>query len=353
MENWPKLVVRPEAPIRDAIRAIDEGNVQICLVVDDRGRLLGTITDGDIRRGILRALSLDVPASSIMAQKPLVARPDRTREDLRQMMQKHAVRHIPLVDAQKVVVGLVLFDELFNEKSSTRDNCVVLMAGGMGRRLRPLTEHMPKPLLKVGNKPLLETILESLIEHRLRNFFISINYKADLVKEHFGDGSKWGVSIQYLEETSELGTAGALSLIEPLPTKPVVIINGDVLTRANYGSLLDFHAEQGALATMCVREYDFQVPFGVVNLRDQRIVGIDEKPIHRFLVNAGMYVLNPAVLGYIPKNQRVDMTDLFRRVIDKGGSTAVFPIREYWLDIGRLDDFERANHEFPDHFSRL
>ena len=352
MESWRKLLVRPEAPVREAIRAIDAGNVQICLVTDDKGRLLGTITDGDIRRGILKSLSLDVPASSIMSREPLVGRPDNTREELRQLMQRHSVRHVPLVDSQRTLVGVVLFDEVFSESPSTRDNCVVLMAGGMGRRLRPLTEHTPKPLLKVGNKPLLETILESLAEYRLKRFYISINYKADLVKEYFGNGSNWGVSIEYLEEASELGTAGALSLIDPLPSKPVVVINGDVLTRANYGSLLDFHVEQGAKATMCVREYDFQVPFGVVNLQGQRIIGIDEKPVQRFLVNAGMYVLDPEILAGIPKGQRVDMTDLFRRVIDEGHVTAVFPIREYWLDVGRLDDFERANHEFPDHFNR-
>jgi len=226
------------------------------------------------------------------------------------------------------------------------------LAGGLGSRLQPLTEDKPKPLLSVGDKPILETILESFVEQNFRRFYISVNYKADAIKEHFADGGKWNAEIRYLEEEPRLGTAGALDLIPERPELPLLVMNGDLLTRVNFQDLLDYHRDQKAEATMCVREYDFQVPFGVVEIDDHNIRSIDEKPVHRFFVNAGIYVLEPGLIDLIPKGEYFDMTDLFARALEKGYETQAFPIHEYWLDVGRIDDLDRANHDYQNGFDQ-
>jgi NDP-sugar pyrophosphorylase family protein len=231
-----------------------------------------------------------------------------------------------------------------------RDNWVVLMAGGLGSRLRPLTDECPKPMLRVGNKPLLETIIETFIEQGFRRFFISVNYMADTIKEYFGDGSRWGAEIQYLEETSRLGTAGALSLLPEKPQAPLLVMNGDLLTKINFRQLLDFHREHHAQGTMCVREYEFQVPYGVVKMDHHRITGFEEKPIQRYFVNAGIYVLEPQALQHIPHGVFFDMPSLFQTLMADRQEAVVFPIREYWLDIGHMADYDRANGEFARNF---
>ena len=207
-------------------------------------------------------------------------------------------------------------------------------------------------MLSVGDKPILETILESFVEQNFRRFYISVNYKAQVIKNHFGEGGKWNAEIRYLEEETRLGTAGALDLIPERPELPLLVMNGDLLTRVNFQDLLDYHRDQKAQATMCVREYDFQVPFGVVEIEDHKIQGIDEKPVHRFFVNAGIYVLEPGLIDLIPKGEYFDMTDLFARALEKGCETQAFPIHEYWLDVGRIDDLDRANHDYQNDFDK-
>jgi NDP-sugar pyrophosphorylase family protein len=223
---------------------------------------------------------------------------------------------------------------------------VVIMAGGLGTRLTPITDEKSKPMVHVGPRPILETILDNCREHGFKNFYLSVNYKADMVKDYFGDGSRWDVSIRYLEESQRLGTAGPLSLLPKRPVKPFLVMNGDLLTKINLRQLLDFHAEHTAKATICVREYDFQVPYGVVRIKDHYVLSVDEKPVHRFFVNAGIYALDPDTLDLIPSDTLFDMTSLFQRLIEKSYQTAAFPIREYWLDIGRLNDLERAQVDY-------
>jgi NDP-sugar pyrophosphorylase family protein len=225
------------------------------------------------------------------------------------------------------------------------------MAGGLGKRLRPLTDEMPKPLLSVGNKPLLQNILESFVHQHFSHFFISVNYKADSIKNYFGDGSQWGIDIRYLEEDKRLGTAGALRLIAERPNAPVIVMNGDLLTRVNFRDLLNYHVERGSSATMCVCEYDVEVPFGVVEINGYQIEKIIEKPIHRFFVNAGIYVIDPDLFDMIPIDTYLDMTSFFDKMIDAGKKTAVFPIHEYWLDVGRVADLDRADFEFEKNFT--
>lgn len=349
MSHWKEILVLPDVSIRDAIQLLDKSALQIVLVVNECHRLLGTVTDGDIRRGILKGLSLSDPIQAIMNSAPTVAKADESRDSILALMRQKYLHHIPLIDENHCVVGLETLDELI--QSRKRGNWVVLMAGGLGSRLYPLTEDCPKPMLNVGNKPLLETILENFIEYGFRRFYISVNYMADMVKSHFGDGSRWGVEICYLQEVQKLGTAGALSLLPEKPSAALFVMNGDLLTKVNFSQLLDFHSSHSAQATMCVREYDFQVPYGVVKIDSHRVIGIDEKPVQRFFVNAGIYVLEPDILELIPANTYFDMPTLFEQLISQQKETAAFPIREYWLDIGYLADYEKANGEYRKIFS--
>lgn len=344
MKNWNDVLISSNTPIFEAIEIIDEVASQIALVVDENKRLLGTVTDGDIRRGILKRVSLDSPVHRIMHETPVVAKLNDGREKILALMSQKKLRHIPVLDEVGCVVGIETIDELIDLK--TRDNVVVLMAGGLGRRLQPLTNDCPKPLLKIGNKPILETIIKNFVGYGFRRFYISINYKAEMVKEYFKDGSRWGVEICYIHEDKPMGTAGCLGLLPEKLLEPLLVMNGDLLTNVNFQSLLEFHSESKAQATICVREYDFKVPYGVVKVDKNRLVGIDEKPMHKFFVNAGIYVLEPEILDLIPRGSFYDMPTLYERLIKLNYETIVFPIREYWLDIGYVDDLEKAKGDY-------
>jgi dTDP-glucose pyrophosphorylase len=351
MTTWRDTIIAPEATILSAVQRLDRTGMQICLVCDADGRLIGTVTDGDVRRGLLKAVPLEANVSNIMNRDPLVGSPSDTPVRLLEIMNTSLLRQIPIIDAERRVVELRFWSDL-TRGGKARENWVILMAGGQGSRLRPLTEERPKPLLTVGHKPLLESTLEAFLLLGFRRFFISVNYKADMVKAHFGDGHHWGCEIAYLEEESQLGTAGALGLLDRRPTHPLIVMNGDVLTKVNFDTLLEFHRAQKAAATMCVREYEFTVPFGVIDISEHRIRGIAEKPIHRCFVNAGIYVLEPSVLDQVPKGSRLDMTDLFGSLIAARRTTAAFPIWEYWIDVGRIDDFQQANIDYSRVFER-
>lgn len=344
MTDWKNIVVSPNTPLKDAIARIDASGIQAALVLDADGVLNGVLTDGDIRRAILRGEDLQTStadvmnpdATSVLAQKP--------RDEMLALMRRKGIHHLPLVDEVGRVVGLVTLDELVG--AVERPNWVVLMAGGLGSRLQPLTDECPKPLLTVGGKPILETILESFAEQGFNRIFLSVNYKAEMIRNHFGAGSRWGVQVEYLHEGPRLGSAGALSLLPERPTVPIVVMNGDLVTRPNFDNFLQFHIAQDATATMAVREYDFQVPYGVVRLDGTRIESIEEKPIQKFFVNAGIYVLSPEALDQLQRDTFLDMPTLFERLLADGKTVAAYPLREYWLDIGRLDDFERAQREW-------
>lgn len=349
MNRWKEILISPDTAILKAIELIDASTLQIALIVDESGKLLGTVTDGDIRRAILKGISLDRPVRDIMFKEPTVARAQESRAAIIATMKKKHLRQIPLVDQNGCVIGLDIWDELIDIPD--RDNIVVLMAGGLGTRLGDLTRNCPKPLLHVGNKPVLETILENCKEYGFNRYFISVNYKADMVKEYFGDGSRWGIDIRYLEEKKRLGTAGALALLPEKPTLPLIVMNADVLTKINFKHLLDFHQKHESVATMCVREYEFQVPFGVVQIDNHKLAGISEKPVQRFFVNAGIYILNPEALDTIPKDTFFDMPTLFESFTAQNLDATVFPIHEYWMDIGRIDDLDRANGEYNEVFA--
>lgn len=345
MKDWKRILIKPDASIIEAIEIIDNGSLQIALVVDSDNRLLGTVTDGDVRRGLLKRIDInEEPVTLIMNAKPTVARSNENREAIFALMKAKDLGQMPIVDEQGRVISLETLH------SYEPDNWVVIMAGGIGSRLSPLTQDNPKPMLHVGDRPILETILLNFAEQGFRKFYIAVNYKAEKIEDYFGDGAKWGVTIKYLREKERLGTAGSLSLIPERPQLPLLVMNGDLLTKVNFRQLLDFHQEHRAVATMCVREYRIQLPYGVVQLDKHRLTGITEKPVHNFFVSAGVYVFEPDALGYVPADAYLDMPSLFEKLIAGQKETAVFPLREYWIDIGRMGDFKRAEGEFYEVF---
>jgi dTDP-glucose pyrophosphorylase len=348
MKNWKKAVVHPDTTIRATIEAIDSCATQIAVVVDVNNKLLGTVTDGDVRRAILKEIPLGGRVDQIMNPRPTIISSNESRESVLALMRSRRFHQIPVVDSGGCLVSIEFLDELVQQ--ARRSNLVVLMAGGLGTRLYPMTAECPKPLLKVGSKPILETIIENFREHGFYRFYISVNYKAEMIERYFGDGSDLGIEINYIRENERMGTAGALSLLPRGISEPLLVMNADLLTKVNFSHLLTFHCEHQPKATMCVREYEFQVPYGVVRVDKHRLLGIEEKPMQRFFVNAGIYSLSPEVIEMVPSNTFFDMPTLFEKLIQQNQETAVFLVNEYWMDIGQRDDFERANGEFGEVF---
>ncbi len=346
--DWANACVKPQSSILETLKLIDSSAMQIALVIDDEGKLLGTATDGDIRRGILQGITLEQPVGLVMKKDPITAKVCQSREVIFRMMRELSIKQMPVVDENMRVVSLELIDALI--RSSAKDNLVVIMAGGLGTRLKPLTDNCPKPMVNVGGKPVIETILNSFIDQGFHNFVIALNHMADHIKGYFGNGSRWNANIDYLLEDKRLGTAGALSLLSEKTDKTLLVMNGDLLTKVNFIQLLDFHNEHKSAATMCVREYSIQIPYGVVGFSSYYLNKIEEKPVQNYFVNAGIYALEPETLFMIPQDCYYDMTTMFERMIKNKMTTTVFPIREYWIDIGHQRDYERANLEYAEVF---
>lgn len=344
MVSWRDAVVRPEATVIEVLSVLDQSAQQIALVVDEEYRLLGTVTDGDIRRALLRGGRLNDDVSSIMQKEFVFARAGDSREKALAVMRNKLFHQLPILDESHRLVGLYTIDEIL--VSGQRSNPVVIMAGGEGKRLQPLTEKCPKPMLQVGGKPVLETILNNFIDQGFSRFYMSVHYKSEVIREYFGDGSHWGVEINYINESRPLGTAGALSMLPGDVHESVIVINGDILTKINYGQLLGFHERYGSNATMCVRMYQDMIPYGVVTMENSRLLKIEEKPVRQCYVNAGIYVLNKNALEMIPMNTFFNMPDVFERLIREGKCVTAYPIEEYWIDIGRINDYEQANGDF-------
>lgn len=339
--EWRNVLLEPSATILEALDIINKEALRVALVVDKNHSLVGVVTDGDIRRGLLSGINLSDAIEKVMNTAPTVAPLGTPREALAELMESKGILSIPLLrDSQ--VVGLETLQGALGKPRC--ENPVFIMAGGFGTRLRPLTDNCPKPMLKVGNKPILETVIRSFIKAGFCNFYISTHYMPEQIHQHFGDGSDLGVKISYVHEEEPLGTGGALGLLpEDLPKDlPLIMINGDVLTKVDFLRLLSFHVENDADATMCVREYDYQIPYGVINGEGSKITSMVEKPIQRFFVNAGVYVVSPRVIQSVKKNQKIDMPTLLEKHMEERQKVLMFPIHEYWLDIGRMDDFNRA-----------
>jgi len=348
MKQIDHIKITASNTIREALKIIDQGAMKIAIVLDENEKLIGTISDGDIRRGLLKGVSLEDSVEDIFFKHPTVAKINDTKEHLLKIALEKKIQQILIVDQDNTVVGIKEIEELI--RPVIKPNKVVLMVGGLGTRLKPLTDQIPKPMLKVGNKPILQTIVEKFAEYGFVNIVMCVNYKSHIIEDCFGDGSAFGLNIEYILEEQRMGTAGALSLLTSIPSEPFFVMNGDLLTNVNFEHFLDYHNSQNAMATMGVREYDFQVPYGVVNIHNGKITTIVEKPVHKFFVSAGIYILDPKVIEMIPKDEFYDMPTLFEKIIVQDENAVSFPIHEYWLDIGRMEEFEKANNEYHDVF---
>ncbi len=346
ISGWRDTLTAEDRTIRDVLVAMGKHRQQIALVVDDDDQLLGTVTDGDVRRSIIHEISADRPIRDIMNSSPATAHPSSTRSEQLGIMSELAIHHLPLVEERGRVVGLIHRERLLESTESEKPNTAVLLAGGLGKRLQPLTDNIPKPLLKLGGRPILETIIRQLRDHGITQFYVSLNHMGDQIKSYFGNGAKLNVSIKYLEETTPLGTAGPLSLISPVPADPILVMNGDILTSIDFSSLLDFHRQQGADLTLSTKEFDIEIPYGVVNMDRETVQAIFEKPVKKFLVSAGIYVIEPHLLEGLILNKQKDMPEFIRGAIDNGKNVAGFPIYEYWLDIGQIEEFKQASGDY-------
>ena len=325
--------------IEDAIARLDKIATKLIMVVSNDDLLLGTVTDGDIRRALLRHLPINTQLSNIMNTQPKYINTGDTEIKASKMKEVYGVPAIPKLDKDMHVIDLVGADI----EPNVKDNAVFIMAGGFGKRLRPLTDHCPKPMLKVGNKPILENIIENFISSGFHNFYISTHYLNEQIESYFGDGSRFGITIEYIREDFPLGTAGALSLLPKKAVKhPVIMMNGDLLTKVKFDEFLDYHIDNDADISMAVRDYEIQVPYGVIEHKDNLITKITEKPVNNYFINAGIYCISPRSIKEITKNKPLDMPDLINQQFSKNRNVSMFPIHEYWLDIGKFDDFEKA-----------
>jgi dTDP-glucose pyrophosphorylase len=340
---WQKTLLSETALIEDAIRNLDASAMQICLVSNATKQLVGTITDGDIRRGLLKGLQLSSSIESIIKREPIVVPPNFGKQTVLQFMRANLIHQLPVVAANGEVVGLHLLDDMM--LLHKKKNMMVIMAGGQGTRLRPFTENCPKPLLEVGGKPMLQHIIERASAEGFCRFVLAVHYLGHMIEDYFGDGHKYNVEIEYLREENPLGTAGALGLIKDKPLEPFVVTNGDVLTAIHYGELLDFHRQQNATATMAIRLHEWQHQFGVVKTKGLEILGFEEKPIYRSNINAGIYVLEPESLALLNPHEHCDMPTLFNRLQLEKKRTIVYPMHESWVDVGRPSDFVAVNQE--------
>ncbi|EPF6161493.1 TPA: nucleotidyltransferase family protein [Citrobacter sedlakii] len=346
-KNWHKILLSPEQTLLEALSVINNGALRTGLVVDNHNTLLGMITDGDIRRALLNKAPLQEKVAAVMNPHPVVVAESVPRQQRQELMRARSILTLPVVDNAQRLTDLEIWQDV--NPQAQYENPVFIMAGGLGSRLRPLTNDCPKPMLKVGDKPMLEIMLRQFINAGFRNIYISTCYMAEKITRYFGDGSAWGVNIRYVHEDKPLGTAGALGLLpEGVQKLPLIMINGDVLTDIDFSRLLNFHQEHNPVATLCVRQYDYQIPYGVINSDGNRIVDITEKPVQHFFVNAGIYVLSPELFLNVPKNEKVDMPCLLERHIAASDQVLMYPLHEYWLDIGQIDDFRKAQQDIKE-----
>jgi dTDP-glucose pyrophosphorylase len=341
--HWRSALVLASATLKEAAENLTQSSLKICLIIDEDGRLIGTISDGDIRRGLLRGLTLASSIQEIIKKNPLVVPAGISKNLIRQIMAANQIHQIPEVDGDNRVLTLHTWDEFSAPKSL--NNSMIIMAGGKGARLRPHTENCPKPMLQVGGKPMLEHIIERAKFDGFSNFILAVHYLGHIVEDYFGDGCRLNVKIEYLKEKEPLGTAGALSLLNQKLNDSFIVTNGDVITDIRYGELLDFHIRHNATATMAVRLHEWQHPFGVVQMKGLDITGFEEKPINRTHINAGVYALNPSALSMLEKNSHCDMPTLFERIQAQSQRIVAYPMHEPWLDVGRPEDLLTINHQ--------
>ena len=347
IKSWKKALLSRNSSLQDAIHCLNNSLLQIVIVVESDGKLVGTLTDGDIRRGLLRGLSMKDSIESVVQKEPMVVPQKISQEEIIRLMRTNEIRQLPVVDQSKKVIGLHLLDNLLEPEK--RENQMIIMAGGAGTRLRPHTESCPKPMLPIDGKPILEYIIERAKAEGFQHFILAVHYLGNVVKDYFDDGSRWNVQIDYLHEKNPLGTAGAMNLLQPKPNLPFIVSNGDVLTNIKYGDLLDYHIRYDADATMAVRLHEDRHPYGVVLTKGIDFISLEEKPIIRNHVNAGVYAFSPSSLEQLKIGKHCDMPNLFMRLKENNFRTIVYPTHEPWIDIGHEDDLKKAKLDNKKH----
>ena len=343
MYKIDEIKINQNASIKEALEVIDKGAIKVAVVLSDDGLLLGMLNDGDIRRALLKGMSLGDSIAGIINKHPVVANINDTKERILELANEKKLHQIPIISNGKLI-GIQDIREFLAPKN--KPNKVILMVGGLGTRLRPLTNDVPKPMLDVGNKPILHTIVENFAKYGYTDIIMCVNYKSEIIKEYFGNGDKFGVKIEYVLESQRMGKAGALSLLQKRPKDDFFVMNGDLLTNVNFEYLHEYHKDSNALASICIRKYEMQVPYGVVNVRANKVTSIEEKPTQSFFVSAGIYMFSPIVLDFIPKGVFYDMPTLFSELLKQNFAVYPFFIREYWIDIGKMDEYRRANDEY-------
>lgn len=350
MINWKSVILTPKSTIRDAMRTLDDTALRIAVVCDDNNKILGTVTDGDIRRGLLANSDMSDSICNVMNQTPFVASESHSRQQRLELMDKHDLLALPIVDDNNCLVGIETLHQVLQPKKL--DNPIFIMAGGFGTRLRPLTDNCPKPMLRVGDKPMLEHLINQFIALGFHQFYISTHYMPEVIRDHFGDGSKWNVSITYIHEESPLGTGGALGLLpKDLPKLPLIMMNGDVLTKVDFKHLLEHHETHQFDATMCVREIEHKISFGVVESKDRLITAMVEKPTYRYHINTGIYVLSPECVASVEPNMKIDLPTLLAERMEKKNKIGIYASYDYWLDIGQMADYQKAQQDIKGLFS--
>lgn len=337
------LCVPPGTSIRLTLEAITKNGRQVALVTDPDNRLLGIVTDGNVRKALLRGASLDAPVGSNMNTAPITGRAGLTRSAATELMRARRIRHLPLVDAAGRLTDVVFLDDILARVPLPA--AAVIMAGGMGTRLRPLTEETPKPLLRVGGRPLIEILIERLERSGISDVLVAVHHKSEMIRDALGDGARFGVRLSYVDEPARLGTIGALTLISPRPAEPFFVINADILTKCDFRAIWEFHRAEGASMTVGVSLHQVDIPYGEFTLHGTRISRVEEKPRKEFPVNAGIYLLNPSLTDLIPPGQYFDATDLIHACLEREFAVSAYLIREYWLDVGRHEDLRRADRD--------
>ncbi len=335
-------LVSPKDTILQVMACLDRNAHGIALVVDADGRLTGTVTDGDIRRALLKGAGVGSPIEGHMGRRFTTVTADTGRAEVLDLMRARCIEQVPIIDGAGKLVGLHVMREIVG--SVQRPNWAVIMAGGRGERLRPLTDTIPKPMIRVAGRPILERIVLHLVGFGVHEIYISVNYLGDVIRSHFGDGSAFGCSIRYLQEDKPLHTGGALSLLPARPQHPLLVMNGDLVTQADVGAMLQFHEAGGYRMTVGCDEYTHTVPFGCLQIQEGRVLGIEEKPVLNRPINAGIYVLSPEVLERVPQNQAFPITALIEQAIVLGDSVGAFRISGGWIDVGRHDELRQAQN---------
>lgn len=335
-----KFLIKENDTILMAMQKINENYKEIVFVIDESNQLIGSITDGDVRRGLLSNMKLDSQANLIMNKNFTYINKNVDRAFVLDIMKARSIRQIPIINEKKEIIGIHFLEDLIG--SSIKPNIAVIMAGGKGVRLRPITENCPKPMIPVAGRPILERVILHLINYGIRKIYLSINYLGNMIEDYFGDGKSLGCSIEYLREDQPLGTGGALSLLPVLPENPIIVLNGDLISQVNIEQMLKTHQENHNMITIGASYYQVEIPFGVLNTSSNQLVRIEEKPKENYLINAGIYIINPNMLKYIPKNKEFPITDLFEKGLQAKDKIGVYPIEGEWIDVGRHDDLNKA-----------